>query len=79
MLKQHHVNLGRVEPYIIEYVKIASTKDELFGFPLTQSFHALYYNKDILDKFGVPYPKDGMKWDQVYQLAKELTRLENGV
>lgn len=79
LLKEFQVDLGRIEPFILEDVKIASTKDELFGFPLTLSFHALYYNKDIFDKFGVPYPKDGMNWDQVYQLAKQLTRMENGV
>jgi multiple sugar transport system substrate-binding protein len=34
------------------------------------------YNKDLFDKFGVPYPKDGMTWDETYELAKTMTRKE---
>jgi multiple sugar transport system substrate-binding protein len=39
---------------------------------------ALFYNKDIFDRFGVAYPKDGLTWDEVIELAKILTRNENG-
>ncbi|GAA4852734.1 ABC transporter substrate-binding protein [Paenibacillus vulneris] len=78
LLKQHDVDLSRFEPAILEDSKIASTKDELYGLPLSLNYHALYYNKDIFDKYGVPYPTDGMTWDQVLQLAKKLTRMDNG-
>lgn len=78
LLKQHNIDLSRFEPYILEDSKIASTKDELYGLPLSLNYHALYYNKDIFDKFGVPYPTDGMTWDQVLQLAKKVTRIDNG-
>jgi multiple sugar transport system substrate-binding protein len=37
------------------------------------------YNKDIFDKFGVPYPKDGIAWDDVAELAKKLTRSDGGI
>lgn len=78
LLKQHNFDLGRFEPYILEDAKIASTKDELFGIPITLSFHALYYNKDVFDKFGIPYPTDGMGWDQTIELAKKITRMDGG-
>ncbi|MCZ8510974.1 extracellular solute-binding protein [Paenibacillus filicis] len=38
----------------------------------------LYYNKDIFDKFGVPYPKDGSTWDDIFNKAKQLSRVDNG-
>src|SRR5262249_24395576 len=38
-----------------------------------------YYNKDIFDRFAVPYPKDGMTWDNAIDLAKKLTRSDGGV
>jgi multiple sugar transport system substrate-binding protein len=38
-----------------------------------------FYNKDIFNKFGAPYPKDGMMWDDYYDLAKTLTRTDGGV
>lgn len=37
-----------------------------------------FYNKDIFDKFGVPYPKDGMTWDDAFELAKKITREDGG-
>jgi ABC-type glycerol-3-phosphate transport system substrate-binding protein len=42
--------------------QVASDDGWLVGIPFTQQFSALYYNKDIFDKFGVSYPKDGMTW-----------------
>jgi multiple sugar transport system substrate-binding protein len=39
----------------------------------------MYYNKDLFDKFGVPYPKDDMYWDEVIELAKKMTRKDGGV
>jgi multiple sugar transport system substrate-binding protein len=38
----------------------------------------LFYNKDIFDKFGVPYPKVGNTWDDDIELAKRLSRTEGG-
>ncbi|WP_284645253.1 ABC transporter substrate-binding protein [Paenibacillus silviterrae] len=78
LVKQHNVDLSRFEPYILEDSKIASAKDELYGLPISLNYHALYYNKDIFDKFGVPYPTDGMTWDQVLQLSKKVTGMDNG-
>jgi multiple sugar transport system substrate-binding protein len=34
---------------------------------------AVYYNKDIFDKAGVPYPKDGWTWDEFRDTAMKLT------
>ncbi|HHT28167.1 MAG TPA: sugar ABC transporter substrate-binding protein [Firmicutes bacterium] len=37
----------------------------------------LYYNKNILDASGVPYPDKALSWDAFLDLAKKLTR-KNG-
>jgi multiple sugar transport system substrate-binding protein len=50
----------------------------LYGLPVSSSVVALFYNKDIFDKFGVPYPKDGMTWDDTLELAKKLNRTADG-
>jgi multiple sugar transport system substrate-binding protein len=47
--------------------------------PIETAFHALYYNKDIFDKFGVPYPKDGMTMEDAMEVTKRMTRLMDGV
>lgn len=52
---------------------------QLHGIPFAMSHTAMMYNKDIFDQFGVAYPKDGLTWDDTYELAKKTTRVENGV
>jgi len=40
---------------------------------------ALFYNKDLFDKRGVPYPKDGITWDEYIALVKKMTYNDGGV
>lgn len=49
------------------------------GLPLSMRNVVLHYNKDLFNKFGVTPPRDGMTWDEVYELARKMTRQENGV
>jgi multiple sugar transport system substrate-binding protein len=79
LIKQHHFDLQRIDPSIMDMIKAYGDKGEIFGIPYTSNFSALFYNKDIFEKFGVPFPKDGMTWDEVIELAKKLTRNEGGV
>ncbi|MEF3302148.1 ABC transporter substrate-binding protein [Paenibacillus sp. GYB003] len=74
LAKTHQIDLSRFDPQMIDDVRKFSDKGELYGIPYGTNFHALYYNKDIFDKFGVVYPKDGMSWDQLVDLAKKVTR-----
>lgn len=78
VIKENNFNLDRFETNYIDDVKIASTNGELFALPYETTFHALYYNKTIFNKFGVDYPKDGMTWDQTVELGKRVTRYESG-
>jgi multiple sugar transport system substrate-binding protein len=51
----------------------------MYAMPLSLGFPIMYYNKDIFDKFAVPYPKDGMSWEDVIELAKRVTRQSDGI
>ncbi|WP_028551237.1 ABC transporter substrate-binding protein [Paenibacillus sp. UNC451MF] len=79
LVKKFDTDLSRLDPITLETLKSYSNKGELMGLPVTMSFPALYYNKDIFDKFGIAYPKDGMTWDEAIAIAKKLTRTENGI
>jgi multiple sugar transport system substrate-binding protein len=79
LIQKHRLDLSKLNQVAVESVKIASGFDELIGIPWTMHFHALYYNKDIFDRFGVAYPKDGMTWDDAIELARKLTRADGGV
>ncbi|CAG7643202.1 ABC transporter substrate-binding protein [Paenibacillus allorhizosphaerae] len=79
LFKKHNVDLGRFEPWSTDAIKLFGNNGEMYGIPFSANYGALLYNKDIFDRFGVPYPKDGMTWDEVTDLGRKLTRVDNGV
>ncbi|TNJ61891.1 extracellular solute-binding protein [Paenibacillus hemerocallicola] len=76
-VKKHQFDLNRFEPTSIDMMRQMG-EGKLFGLPLYTAPAPIYYNKDIFDKFGVAYPKDGLTWDELYEIAKKLTRKEGG-
>ncbi|NIK67285.1 extracellular solute-binding protein [Paenibacillus sp. BK720] len=79
LVRKYKVDLGRFDPVLLKSIQDLSGNGELYGLPEKKTLYGLVYNKDIFDKFGVPYPTDGMTWDQVIELAKKVTREDNGV
>ncbi|WP_028550560.1 extracellular solute-binding protein [Paenibacillus sp. UNC451MF] len=79
LIKKHALDLTKIEDGAVDAVKMASQRQDIVALPYTRNFAALYYNKDIFDKFAVPYPKDGMTWEQATELAKQVTRMVDGV
>ncbi|WP_158606878.1 ABC transporter substrate-binding protein [Paenibacillus ginsengarvi] len=78
LVKKYNYNLNRFIPETIDSMK-RITGGKLFGLPGRVSSYTLYYNKDLFDKFGVPYLNDKMTWEQIYDTARKLTRVEGGV
>lgn len=79
LIKKYGFDLGRLTPGIVENVKAHDDNGEFIFMPFELNNNALFYNKNIFDKFGVAYPTDNMTWEQVYELAKKVTRMENGI
>ncbi|MBD2863855.1 ABC transporter substrate-binding protein [Paenibacillus oceani] len=79
LIKQYNYDLNQLDPAALGVVRSLSTKNEIFSLPIYMAPNVLYYNKTIFDKFGVAYPKDGMTWDDLYEMSKKLTRNDNGV
>jgi ABC-type glycerol-3-phosphate transport system substrate-binding protein len=77
LVKRNNLDLNRFEPAILNSLK--DDKGRLLALPYGINMTALFYNKDIFDKQGVPYPKDGMTWEQVIELSKKVTFSEGGV
>ncbi|ULL16563.1 extracellular solute-binding protein [Paenibacillus sp. H1-7] len=78
LIKANGFDLNRFEPNVIETIKSLGAQGQFYAVPFSINFTALFYNKDLFDKFAIPYPKDGMTWEEVIDLAKQLTRLDNG-
>jgi len=64
-------DLEGIVPGILEYIRNLSD-GKLYG--LSPSFYsnAVYYNKDMFVKYGVPFPEDRMSWEQLLQLASRF-------
>lgn len=67
-VKQDSFDLNAFLPSVVELLKTRGG-GKLYGLSPSFSNQVLYYNKDLFDKYGVPYPTDGMSWDDVLKLA----------
>ncbi|CAG7629059.1 hypothetical protein PAESOLCIP111_03066 [Paenibacillus solanacearum] len=77
-IKQEKIDMNLFEPETINTINGFSDKGEIFGLPFGMNYGMMLYNKDIFDKFAAPYPKDGMTWNQVIDLARKVTKLDGG-
>jgi multiple sugar transport system substrate-binding protein len=67
-IKKDNFDLEGISPGIIDYIKQRSGGN-LYG--LVPSFYsqAIYYNKDMFNKYGIDLPEDRMTWEKLLQLA----------
>lgn len=77
LVKKHEFDLNRVLPSTLEPMKKIS--GDIVGLPYRINTLSLYYNKDIFNKFGVPFPNSPMTWDELYDLSRKMSRTEGGV
>jgi multiple sugar transport system substrate-binding protein len=78
-VKKNNTALTRFEPDILNVIKNYAAGGEVYALPFSRNFSPLFYNKDLFDKFGVSYPKDGLTWNDVHDLAQKLSRSDGGV
>jgi multiple sugar transport system substrate-binding protein len=76
LIKKYNFDTSTLNPAAMTQMKNITPEGKIYGLPFQLSDFVLFYNKDIFDKFGVDYPKDGMTYDEIYELAKKLTRVE---
>ncbi|MEF3309349.1 ABC transporter substrate-binding protein [Paenibacillus sp. GYB004] len=76
LIKSHNYDLSTLNPSMVDMAKKLGN-GAIYGLPVYVPPSAIYYNKDIFDKFGVPYPKAGLTWDDMFEMNKKLTRKDN--
>lgn len=87
MIRNHQ--LEPLDPYIEKYHTDLSGYNELihqvryegklYGLPFRNDYYLLFYNKDIFDEAGLPYPDNDMTWKEYCDLAARLTDPEKGI
>jgi len=50
----------------------------IYGFPKDFTPFVAYYNQDLFDELGIPYPDDDWTWDDMRDYAIRITNLEAG-
>ena len=67
--KQDNIDLsdfsGLAERFVID--------GKLVALPASTSYYVLFYNKDIFDNAGIPYPSNNMTWTEWEKLAEQLS------
>ncbi|WP_284645805.1 ABC transporter substrate-binding protein [Paenibacillus silviterrae] len=71
VIKQDKFDVENIIPAAVELIR---NKGGGKLYALTPNFYsqAIYYNKDLFDKHGVPYPKNQMTWEDLLALAKRF-------
>lgn len=75
LIEKNKFDLSRFEDSSLAMIKQMGN-GAIYGIPFSTLPAPLYYNADLFDKFGVPYPTEKMTWDDLYDTAKKLTRRE---
>ena len=63
-----------LKPYGASITAYMTLGDKVLGLPYRYDRYLLYYNKDIFDAAGVPYPGPDLTWDDFRALALKLTK-----
>ncbi|MBQ7257386.1 MAG: sugar ABC transporter substrate-binding protein [Abditibacteriota bacterium] len=79
-VQKYNMPVNNIRKSLHEFVYIRDEKDgqeKVYGIPENCAPFQLFYNKDVFDRFGVPYPTNDMTWDEVLEVAKKLTSDKN--
>ncbi|CAI6081785.1 extracellular solute-binding protein [Cohnella sp. JJ-181] len=60
-----------VTPGVLDFLR-GEDGGPLYGIGPAFHANAMYFNKDIFDRLGTPYPTDGMNWEQTIELADRI-------
>src|SRR5690606_8351118 len=74
MITRFKIDLNKFEPSIINTLRGLAGGKGIHGLPYGMNYGAMMFNKDIFNKFGVPYPNEVITWEEYLDLAKRLTR-----
>lgn len=79
LIEQSGYELTRFVEGNIDHIHMFSINNGIQALPFQSPRNVMYYNKDIFDMVGVPYPEVGMTWPEAIELARTLTFERDGV
>ncbi|MEK3888257.1 ABC transporter substrate-binding protein [Bacillus sp. FSL K6-3431] len=79
LVEKKNYDLSHINPVFLDSLRARDKDHRLLSLPYEVIYYVLFYNKDIFDLFGQPYPSDNMTWDEAIELGKKVTGERNGV
>lgn len=80
LIEKHNFDTSVIQPSLVAYLKSFDDEQRMIGVPDGGSYFGLFFNKEVFDIFGVPYPDldKPMTWSEVLELTRQLTAERNG-
>lgn len=81
LMEKHDFDPEVIQPSLVQYLESFDDQQRMIGFPDGVAYFALFYNKEVFDMFGEPYPdpEEPMTWDEVLDLSRRMTAERNDV
>lgn len=81
LIQKHQFDLNTLDPSLLASIRAMDRtgNGQILGFPIQYSPYGIWYNKEVFDKFGIEYPTERLTWDEVVELAKQMTAERDGV
>lgn len=81
LIQKHQFDLKALDPSLVASIRAMDRTGQgrILGFPIQYSPYGIWYNKEVFDKFGIEYPTERLTWDEVVELAKQMTAERDGV
>ncbi len=65
----------KLEDFFSPIIEHFTINGGIYGIPRDIApFACVYYNKNIFDQYGIPYPQDDWDWEDLLKIAKVLTQ-----
>lgn len=78
-LTMRKVDISKLNKPAVDGVRSLGANNQLLGLPVYLDKAMLYFNKDLFDKFAVPYLPSEMTFEDLMATAKRLTRQDAGI
>jgi multiple sugar transport system substrate-binding protein len=80
LIKKHNFDISGMDAKVLDKIRAAGG-GKLVAVPFRDNPYVIFgtlYNKDLFDRFAVPYPKDNMTWEDIIALSKRFDRVVDG-
>ncbi|MWC28556.1 ABC transporter substrate-binding protein [Paenibacillus sp. MMS18-CY102] len=71
LIKQDNYDMEGFVPIVTDFLRTAG-KGKMYGLSPTFAGSGIIYNKDLFDRYNIPYPSEAMSKEELFQLVKRF-------